>query len=56
MKGENVTIIGFYSKRHEGIFTHRGSYVRMHVVTENGLSGHIDEIVASPDLKVRFPK
>ncbi len=54
--GERVTIIGFYSKKHEGVFTHRGSYAHLHVLLPNGDSGHIDELQVGPDVELLLPR
>ena len=41
----NGTILGFYSRHHEGVFTHRGSYTHSHFVDESEtLNGHIERI------------
>ena len=40
-----VNILGFYSREHQGLFTHHGSYTHMHVRTPDGdIMGHVDEI------------
>lgn len=41
-KGE---IIGFYSLKHQGIFTHSDSYVHLHFITDDtSFMGHLDAI------------
>jgi acetolactate decarboxylase len=54
--GERVTIIGFYSKAHEGVFTHRGSYAHLHVLLPNGDSGHVDELEVGPEIELLLPR
>jgi acetolactate decarboxylase len=54
--GERVTIIGFYSKSHEGVFTHHGSYAHLHVLLPNGDSGHVDELEVDPDIEIVLPR
>ncbi len=45
-----ITILGFYSSNHQGIFTHHSSKIHLHVITDNhDLVGHVDE------LKLRSP-
>lgn len=56
LKNELATMIGFYSRSHEGVFTHRGSRVHLHVVTPQKGSGHVDELVTNANLKVSFPQ
>ncbi|NMM50685.1 acetolactate decarboxylase [Marinigracilibium pacificum] len=42
---EEADIIGFYSTRHQGIFTHHDSYLHMHLITKNKTKmGHLDEL------------
>ena len=40
--GMEVTVVGFYSEDHKGIFTHRDQNVHMHIIDENGHTGHVD--------------
>ncbi len=58
LSGKEVTIIGFYSKSHQGIFTHHGSTVHMHVISENGgIMGHVDNIeLGENHVEVLLPK
>ena len=39
---ETVQLVGFYSRQHEGIFTHRGDYIHLHVIFSDGRTGHVD--------------
>jgi acetolactate decarboxylase len=49
-------VIGFFSKNHEGIFTHKGSAAHLHILESNGCSGHVDEIVLNAEARVSFPQ
>lgn len=43
LKASEVTIIGFFSTAHQGIFTHHDSYLHMHLITANNdMMGHVD--------------
>ncbi|WP_370391924.1 acetolactate decarboxylase [uncultured Winogradskyella sp.] len=45
IKDKDVEIVGFYSKNHQGIFTHHDAYTHMHLITADGkFMGHLDEI------------
>ncbi|MCF4101905.1 acetolactate decarboxylase [Gillisia sp. M10.2A] len=45
LENEKVEVIGFYSKEHQGIFTHHNSYIHMHLITDDGNKmGHLDEL------------
>jgi len=46
LANEDVVIVGFYSDKHQGIFTHRDSNVHMHVRNVAGdKMGHVDGLV-----------
>lgn len=56
-KGEAVEILGFYSKSHQGVFTHHGSYLHLHFITKTGeLMGHVDDLELSGNWKLELPK
>lgn len=55
-RSADAEIIGFFSRNHEGVFTHKGSFAHLHVVERNGNSGHVDEISASQNIRVFFPQ
>lgn len=43
LKNESVQLIGFFSKEHQGIFTHHDSYVHIHLITDDkNIMGHTD--------------
>ena len=52
-----LQLLGFYSRQHEGVFTHRGSYIHVHVISEDRLRmGHLDQLYALPKtLRVSLP-
>ena len=42
---ETVEIIGFFSKEHQGVFTHHDSFLHMHLITKSlNKMGHLDEV------------
>lgn len=49
------TALGFFSRKHEGVFTHRGSATHVHLVASDGRSGHVDELRPGPDVAIAFP-
>lgn len=52
-----VECLGFFSREHEGVFTHKGQYIHVHVVLQDPLlSAHVDDISATGRLTVFFPK
>ena len=57
LRSEPVVLLGFYSRQHEGVFTHHGSYIHVHVISDDRTQmGHLDEITALPnDLSIQFP-
>jgi acetolactate decarboxylase len=50
------TLVGFYSTRHHGIFTHHDSDLHVHVVLpgENA-SGHLDGVIVGGGARLRLP-
>lgn len=56
LNNEDVRILGFYSKAHQGIFTHHDSFVHMHLITNNETKmGHLDALKAT-DLTLFLPE
>jgi acetolactate decarboxylase len=56
LKRKALTIIGFYSNRHRGIFTPGESSIHQHVVSKDGaLAGHVDKILFSPAVRLFLP-
>ncbi len=51
-----ATLIGFYSKRDEGVFTHMGSATHVHCLIDEPLStGHVDHVTIPAGTTVQFP-
>lgn len=43
LENEDVELIGFFSTKHQGVFTHHDSYVHIHLVSADGKKmGHLD--------------
>ncbi len=43
LENEEVEIIGFFSRKHQGIFTHHDSFTHMHLITSDEKKmGHLD--------------
>ncbi|MCP4484556.1 MAG: alpha-acetolactate decarboxylase [Flavobacteriaceae bacterium] len=56
LKNEEVTIIGFFSTEHKGVFTHHDSNIHLHLITKNeSKMGHIDEVEIK-NMKLYLPK
>ena len=54
---KNVTMLGFYSNKHHGIFTHHETNFHVHVMMKgNGVSGHVDEFRLSEGMILKIPK
>ena len=53
----DVEILGFFSKQHEGVFTHNGSNTHMHFRTDDvSLAGHVDGIFLGENMTLKLPK
>jgi acetolactate decarboxylase len=51
-----VRLVGFHSDRHHGVFTHHGTNVHIHVLTDDGRqSGHLDSIRLAPGGTLLLP-
>ena len=45
LKKESVEIIGFFSRKHQSVFTHHDTYLHMHLITaDKKYIGHLDEL------------
>lgn len=55
---ENVSgeLIGFYSQHHEGVFTHKGSYIHTHFVDATKKhAGHLEHVISKAEIKLMLP-
>jgi acetolactate decarboxylase len=51
-----ASLIGFYSKSDQGVFTHMGSKTHIHCVTgEPNTTGHVDHVIIPAGTTVKFP-
>ncbi len=56
LQNTEVTILGFFSKKHKAIFTHHTTFMHLHFKTsDNLLSGHVDDLVLAPGMQLSFP-
>ena len=56
VKDVEVEILGFYSREHMGIFTHRNLPLHLHFKTADGLlAGHLDDLELGPEMTMRIP-
>ncbi len=57
LKNQAIDLLGFYSTKHEGVFTHRGSKSHIHFkISGSDQVGHLDEISFSKPVKILLPK
>lgn len=51
------TLVGFFSKAHQGVFTHAGSNTHLHVVAPAAnVSGHVDQVTLPAGAELAFPE
>ena len=56
IQDEEVEIIGFFSKEHQGVFTHHDTYLHMHLITrDQQMMGHLDWLKISDKMKLFLP-
>lgn len=55
LKNEEVTVIGFFSTEHKGIFTHHDSNIHLHLITnDKSKMGHLDDLTVD-NMKLYLP-
>ena len=55
VNSETVDIIGFYSTKHHGIFTHQNSNMHLHIITKDrSKMGHLDALDLEPNKMVLY--
>lgn len=54
--GETVTLIGFFSQQHAGVFTHAGSRIHVHARLADGHAGHVDRIQLKAPVRLSLPE
>ena len=56
LNNEESEIIGFFSTKHKGVFTHHDSFLHMHLITADETKmGHLDELEIK-EMKLYLPK
>jgi alpha-acetolactate decarboxylase len=51
-----ATVVGFFSKHHEGVFTHMGQRTHFHVMTtDQKLMGHVDRLAVRAGGTLKLP-
>ncbi|UII33075.1 acetolactate decarboxylase [Fulvivirga ulvae] len=56
LEGAKISIVGFYSEYHQGVFTHHDSNIHMHVINEErSKAGHVDDIRLDGNVKLYVP-
>lgn len=54
--GAQATVVGFFSKHHAGVFTHRGQRTHFHVLTaDRKVMGHVDRLAVRAGATLRLP-
>ena len=57
LRDVDVEIIGFYSREHEGVFTHHNLPLHLHFKTADGsIAGHLDNLELGQDMTMRIPR
>ena len=58
LENNEVEIVGFFSTKHKGIFTHHDSNVHMHLITSDRKKmGHLDKVIfGNSTIKLYLPK
>lgn len=48
-------LVGFFSRHHEGVFTHAGQRTHLHALVA-GATGHVDEVAVAAGATLRVPR
>lgn len=57
IENQSVEILGFYSSKHQGIFTHHATNTHSHLRTASGdFVGHLDDIVLGENMTLFLPQ
>jgi len=57
LTNKEMTIVGFFSRSHRGIFTPMDSSIHMHFQSlDNSSSGHIQTLEIGPDVVLHLPR
>lgn len=52
-----VDVLGFYSAKHKGVFTHHSTNMHMHFKTQDGfLAGHVDNLILGNKMILKLPR
>jgi acetolactate decarboxylase len=55
-EGAGVSIVGFYSDHHQGVFTHHDSGLHMHAwIAGTGVAAHVDSLGVEPGTRLLLP-
>jgi len=55
-ENREVTILGFYSRHHQGIYTHHTSHMHLHFLSDDlTLAGHVDQLIPGSNFKILLP-
>jgi len=56
LMNETVTVLGFYSEHHHGVFTHHSTNMHMHFISESKQkSGHVDDLFLGKKMRLKLP-
>ncbi|MFC4721717.1 acetolactate decarboxylase [Geojedonia litorea] len=57
LKNRKVQIIGFYSTKHKGVFTHHTTNMHIHFKTDDkDIAGHVDDLLLDNSITLKLPK
>lgn len=56
IEDETVELVGFFSRHHAAVFTHRDSWAHIHVLLPDGHAGHVDALELNTGARLHFPQ
>jgi acetolactate decarboxylase len=56
LSNEPVTLLGFWSDSHHGVFTHHAANIHIHFKTsDQSLAGHVDDLKSGTEITLKLP-
>ncbi len=53
----SAELLGFFSRDHEGVFTHKGQFIHTHILLSNpSVTGHLDDINVTGSMTIFLPR
>jgi len=56
LEQQKIEVVGFYSTRHKGVFTHHTTNMHLHMINDDQtIVGHVDDLILNKQMKLFLP-